>query len=405
MTTAQQDVVQRLTERFDFHDTEYTPDVAEEVNRRLRETCPVAYSEAHGGMWILSRYEDVRAALKDHETFSSGSGVHFPRAAGMPKFSPIDYDPPEHATIRRLMAAPFQTHALRRIEPDVRRLAAGLIGPVAERGEGELVSEFSRPFAIGTLALSIGLSERAQGEIRALTGRMWARMATDADAGGFWPAYRELLSEEIRLAREHQADYYLAELASAEVDGEPISEDLLYSIIVSLCVAGHDNTMNTISRMLFEVAGDPELQAAVRGDPDLIAGLAEETLRRYCPTDRFTRVTTRDVTIDDVTIPAGARVVLLFDAANRDPDKFSDPDEYRPDREGAHQHLSFGYGIHRCMGAQLARMEFRAVLGELAKHPPFRLTEPAPRRFENGRHVMFDKICVSFERGEGTDGD
>ena len=269
MTTTHQDAVERLTTRFDFHDPEYTPDTAEQVNRRLRETCPVAHSEAHGGMWVLSRYEDVRAALKDHETFSSGSGVHFPRAAGMPKFSPIDYDPPEHATIRRLMAAPFEAHALRRIEPGVRELASGLIEPIAARGEGDLVSEFSRPFAIGTLALSIGLSERAQREIRELTGQMWARLATDSDAGAFWPAYRALLSEEIRRAREQPGDYYLAELAGAEVDGKPISEDLLYSIIVSLCVAGHDNTMNTISRILFQLAADPDLQARVRAQPEL----------------------------------------------------------------------------------------------------------------------------------------
>src|SRR5262249_12712951 len=124
--------------------------------------------------------------------------------------------------------------------------------------------------------------------------------------------------------------------------------------------------------------------------------VVEETLRRWCPTDRFTRVTTREVTIEDVTIPAGARVVLLFDAANRDPEQFSDPESFCPDRGNAHQHLSFGHGIHHCLRAHLARMELRAVLTELARHPVYSLPEEPRRYFENGRYIMFERIAVRF---------
>jgi cytochrome P450 len=397
MTTIQDDVIDRLTTTFDFHDPEYSPEVAEIVNRRMRETAPVAYSSAHGGIWVLSGYEHVRAALRDHETFSSASGVHFPRAAGMPKFAPIDYDPPQQQTIRKLMLPPTEKESVRRLEPSIKRLAADLIAPMVTRGYADVVAELSRPFAIGALAVAIGLSEHAQREIRELTRNMWARMAKDPDSTKFWPAYRDLLSVEIERARREPGDYYLSWLANARIDGELVPDDLLYSIIVSYCVAGHDNTMNTVSRLLWCLARDPGLQRQLKQRPELSSAVVDEVLRRWCPTDRFTRVTTREVTIDGVTIPKGARVVLLFDAANRDPDKFPDPEQFRPERGNAHQHLSFGYGIHHCIGAHLARMEFNAVLAELARHPVYHLTEEPRRYFENGRHIMFDQIPIRFE--------
>lgn len=391
-----QDLIDRLIREFDHHDPEYTPEIAEVINSEIREAGPVTYSAAHGGMWILSRYEDVRAALRDHETFSSGAGVHFPRAAGMPKFAPIDYDPPEQRVLRRLMMPPMERAALRELEPKAAWLAASLIEPLVARGHGDLVTELAQPFAIGVLGLAIGLSDKAQREIRGLTVRMWRRLSKDPDATGFWPAFHALLSEEIERARKEPGDYYLARLAEAEIDGEPISDDALYSIIVSYCVAGHDNPMNTIGRTLWCLAGDTALQERLRTEPELMARTVEETLRRWCPADRLTRVTAREVTVDGVTIPAGARVVLLFDAANRDPRKFDEPDTFDPGRDNAREHVSFGHGIHHCIGAHLARLEITTVLRELRRHPPFTLIEEPELYFENGRHIVFSGLPVRF---------
>ncbi|WP_017603258.1 cytochrome P450 [Nocardiopsis alkaliphila] len=397
MNSVRDAAVSRLTETFDFHDPEYTPDTAETINRLIREGSSVAYSSAHGGMWVLSGYEHVKSALRDHETFSSAQGVHFPRAEGMPKFSPIDLDPPEHGVVRELMAPPVQKQRVQDLEPAFRKLSAELIAAVSERGEADMVSEVARPFAIGTLALTIGLSQEAQRQVRELTRTMWKYIATDSDATRFWPAYHDLLSEEIRQARESENGSYLSWLAEATIDGEPIPEDLLYSIIVSYFVAGHDNTMNAVGRLLWCLARDRDLQLELRKRPELRPLVAEESLRRWCPTDRFTRVTTRDVTIDGTTIPSGSRVVLLFDAANRDPVKFPEPEKFHPERGNSYQHLSFGHGIHRCMGAHLARLEFRILLDELARHPTFHHVAESSLSFENGRHILFDRIQVRFE--------
>lgn len=403
MATPDPGAIARLTEEFDFHDPDYTPAVAEIVNRAIRERAPVSYTPAHGGMWVLTRYDDVKAALKDHATFSSGSGVHFPRAPGMPKFAPIDFDPPEHTGIRKLMAPPVRPERVHELEPEVRALAVELIAPIAERGRGDLVAELARPFAVRALGLLIGLSEQAQSELRELTRTLWRHLATATDSAGFWPAYHALLAEEVRRVRAEPDDRYLSWLANLRLDGEHLPDERLYSIIVSYCIAGHDNTMNTLARLLWLLAGDQDLQRRLHADPGLAGGVAEEVLRRWCPTDRFTRVTTREVEVDGVRIPAGARVVLLFDAANRDPDAFPDPDRFDPDRSDAHRHLSFGHGIHHCMGAALARMEFRVVLAELARHPVFRLVAEPSTHFENGRHIMFDRIDVHFDRAKRTE--
>jgi cytochrome P450 len=394
MTATDIGIVDRLTRRYDYHDPDFTPEVAEIVNGRLRDGSGVTFTEAHGGMWIVSRHALVRQVLKDYETFSSNSGVFYPRAEGMPKHSPIDYDPPEQRVLRQLMTPPLLPEEVRNLAPAVRRLAAVLIASMAARGSGDVVAEVSKPLAIGVLALAIGLSEAAQLQVRELTATMWKHFAKDP--AKFWPAFQELLAAEVAKARADHSGSYLSRLVRMEVDGRPIPEQTLHSILVSYCIAGHETTMNTISRMVWQLGHHPELQQRLADQPELMPVAADETLRRWCPTDRFTRLTTRDVTLAGVDIPAGSRVVVLIDAANRDPRKFPRPDEFSLDRGNSHQHLSFGFGIHACMGANLARLELSSVLGELAYHPRYHLTAEPRRHFENGRHIVFEQLPIRF---------
>lgn len=399
MTTEAAEATDRLVTAFDHHDPEYTPETAQRVNSGIRDR-GVTYSPAYGGVWILSRYADVRAALTDWQTYSSARGVHFPRAEGMPMFSPIDFDPPQQREIRDRMAAPMTREAIGDLEAQLRAMADRLLAPVAERGHGDLMKELAEPFAIEVLGVAFGLSEECRGRVRAATKTMWTYISTDRDASKFWPAFHDILAEEIERVRREPDGGYIARLAAMTRDGDPLPDEELYSIIVSFCVAGHDNTMNSITRLVHTLGQDPALQLRLRHEPELRAAVAEETLRRWCPTDRFTRITTREVTVAGTTIPEGARVVLLFDAANRDPEKFPDPDAFDPDRGNSHQHLGFGHGIHHCMGVHLARAEFAAVLDALAELPVFDLAGPSELHFENGRHIMFDQVPVRFRAGE-----
>jgi len=262
-----------------------------------------------------------------------------------------------------------------------------------------VTAEVAKPLAIGVLAMAIGLSVASQHKVRDLTANMWQHLSKEADSSKFWPPFQALLADEVAAARAADPeDSYLSQLVRSEIDGKPISDEKLHAMIVSYCIAGHETTMNTISRMLWHLGHHPELQLRLKAEPDLMSVAADETMRRWCPTDRFTRVTMRDVKIEGTAIPRGSRVLLLIDAANRDPEKFPDPDTFSLDRGNSHQHLSFGHGIHACMGANLAKLELRTVLSELARHPGYHLTAEPRRHFENGRHIVFEKVEIEFDK-------
>ncbi|MEV8374763.1 cytochrome P450 [Kribbella sp. NPDC056861] len=220
-------------------------------------------------------------------------------------------------------------------------------------------------------------------------------MAVDRDAGGFWPPFAELFRQEIARARSEPGDDYLSELVRAEPDGVPVSDEDLQAMLVAFAIAGHETSMNTLAHLLWQLGRRPDLQEQLRAAPELIPVAIEETLRLWSPVDHGTRVTTTEVVIGDTRIPPGARVVLLTGAANRDPRIYSDPNTFRLDR-GLARHLTFGHGIHFCLGARLARIEFAAVLRELARYPNYRVTTAPRRYFENGRHICLDQLQVSW---------
>ncbi|GGL61378.1 hypothetical protein GCM10010129_01170 [Streptomyces fumigatiscleroticus] len=390
--------VTRLTENFDHHDPAFTPDLACPVHRAIRERGAVVRTEAHGGAWILSRHRDVLAALRDHDTFSSASGVFFPRAPGTPAFAPLEYDPPEHTAYRSLMKVPFQLSEARRLEPRIREAVTALVTPLAERGGGDLVRELAVPLPLTAVGMAVGFTDEAVGRIRELSRNTWEHLPKDASADGFWPQFTELLDGEIRRAREEPGDDYLSRLVRSRIDGRPVTDRDLHVMLVAFAIAGHETSMNALSHLLWQLAREPALQDRLRAEPGLIPAAVEEALRLWTPVDHGTRVTTRDTEIAGERVPAGSRVVLLTGAANRDPARFPDPDTFRLDRAGHApvRHLTFGQGIHFCIGAHMARIEFAAVLRELAGHPDYEPAGEVTRSYEAGRHVCLDALPVRF---------
>jgi cytochrome P450 len=388
--------VDRFVDRFDHQHPDFTPDLAPEVYRELRSRCPVAHTDAHGGYWVMTRYRDVHAGAKDHETFSSASGVFIPRPEGVPNFPPIEFDPPMHTALRNLMRPPLTTAAVKAVEPRIRTLVEELVGPLVARGDGDLVAELAVPLPLRVLSVVVGFSARATAAIRELSERLWDRWAQDEDSSSFLPQYAQLLAAEIADVRGSPRDDYLSWLVAQEIDGRPVSDDELIGILASLAIAGHETTMNSTANLLRHLAANPADQERLRADPSLVPLAVEEGLRCWSATVNFARTLTRDVTVDGVTIPAGERVLLVYQAANRDPDEFPDPETFSLDRHPNH-HLAFGQGIHFCPGAQLGRTELRLLLEELVTRcPPFVLTGEAPRYFEGGVHQCVKSVPVAF---------
>lgn len=390
-------LVEKFVRDFDPHDSEFTPELAGEVYRVLREQCPVAQSRAHGGMWVLSRYRDVHSALGDHETFRSGHGVFHPRPAGTPNFAPLESDPPEHTEFRALMKPPLTPPAVRELRPEIERAVIDLLRPLAERGAGDLVRELAVPLPLTVLCMAIGVSVTVSDQIRELTRNTWERMPTDENSDGFWPQFTALFQTEIARARSKPGDDYLSWLVRQRLGDRPLTDAQVSNILVPLSIAGHETTMNAIGHLMSHLAGDMELQLRLRAEPELIPAVIDESMRMWTNVDHGTRFTARDASIAGTTIPGGSRVVLLSGAANRDAAEFADPDEFRLDRR-LNRHLSFGYGIHYCLGVHLAKAELNSLLRALAQFPPFELAGQVRRFYENGRHMCLDQLPVRFLR-------
>lgn len=398
MNAEDHETVERLTARFDHHDPAFDPETAQNVHRELRERCPVAFSSAHGGMWLLTRYEDVQKALKDHQTFSSASGVFFPRASGTPHFAPLEYDPPEQSAFRKLMRPPFTQANIKALEPDIAGLIAAHVRPLVAGRKADMVRSLSVPLPLAVVSLAVGFTNWAQERIRDLTRATWQHMPRDNSPEGFWPQFTELLDHEIIQARTRNGDDYLSWLVHQKLHGRSLTRPQLHVILVALAIAGHETTMNAISHMLWFLARSPSLQIRIRQEPKLADVVVEESLRMWPPVDHGSRLTTAEVSVGDTTIPERSRVLMLTGAANHDPRQFPDPDTFRTDRE-ANRHLSFGFGIHFCLGAHLARAELRLLLEELARHPAYELRGQPRRSYENGRHMGIDQLPVRFLEG------
>lgn len=355
------------------------------VYDRVREGGPVARSAARGGFYVLGRFDDVRAALTDPATYSSASGHRIP-TDGTQKALPIDFDPPLHTAYRRLMGPALDPRRIRALQPFLRARVEQLVGAFVEAGGGDFVSAVALPLPLQVLVEVVGFSPESVARFRQVTEDLWSDMSATGPGEAVAAIY-DLMYAEMAAHRLHRPDDYLTGLLDAEVDGRPIHDDEIAGTLVSLAVAGHETTMNSAGVLVHLLAADPALQAALRAAPERAADYVEEMLRLRSPAQNFARRTTRDVEIGGVTVPEGAGVLLSLAAANRDPRRFARPDEFDVER-ASRRHLAFGWGIHLCIGAALARTELRMLLEALVAHPPFRLDgEVSCGSLQGGNHL------------------
>jgi cytochrome P450 len=337
----------------------------------LRRRNPVCQVDP-GGMWAVSRYDDVLFVLRSPELFSS-QGF---KAAWQPPWvgynplanSLIALDPPAHTRLRALVGRAFGPRAVPRLEPRVRALAGELAEGLG--AEAEVVEALAMPlpaFVIGEL-LGLDHGRRARfkrwaDDILSVTPEPAspehaARVrATIAELSGY-------LREVIDARRRAPADDTVSDLIRAEVEGASLGDAEIVDFLVVLLLGGLETTTHLLGNALIFLADHPALWARLRDDPALVPRFLEEMLRYDGPSQSVLRVTTAEVAVGGVVLPRGALVLALVGSANRDERQFPDPDRFDPDR-GSQGGLQFGHGIHFCIGAALARMEARAALEAL----------------------------------------
>jgi cytochrome P450 len=329
---------------------------------------------------IVHRYEDVREIHGDHEHYSMGA-----LAGAMPMMARsggegggdfmaqtmLTTDPPDHERLRRVVQQAFSPRSIAQLEERVRAITRRLLGQIARGDTFDIVADFAAPLPTIVIAELLGVPPDDVAQFR-----LWSDSITDTSSAMMQAAtanqgaieMRRYLLEQIA-RREHDAtDDLIGRMVAANQDGSMTNEEVAAACVL-LLIAGNETTMRLITNMTLAFGRFPEQQARVAQDRGLVAAAVEETLRYDSPVQMMFRATKSAVKVDDVELGTGTFVLTMLAAANRDPDAFPQADTFDIDRSG-NPHVSFGHGIHFCLGAQLARMEARVAFEELFELMP-----------------------------------
>ncbi|MFG2142263.1 cytochrome P450 [Streptomyces sp. NPDC048650] len=355
--------------------------------KRLRETCPVADIRMPSGdqALLVTDYESVRTILSDAR-FSRAATAQpgAPRIGTEPQNAKnlLSMDPPEHTRVRRLVSREFTARRVAALRPRIQSCTDELLDAMERTGSStDLVPAFAFPLPVTVICelLGVPLDEREQ--IAEWSGTVLSTVSLPVEQ--IVAAHTGLatyLGGLIAAKRQKPGDDLLSALVSIhEADAERLDEEELLHLAITLLIAGHETTTNQIANSVLALLTHPEQFEAVRRDPGMVPAAAEELLRFVPPGDEATlRIAVEEVKLGDTVVPAGTAVLASLASANRDAGQFTDADTLDVTRAPGAQHLTFGYGIHYCLGAGLARLELEIALESLLRRfPTLQLAVPA----------------------------
>ncbi|HVN51344.1 MAG TPA: cytochrome P450, partial [Acidimicrobiales bacterium] len=348
------------------------------VWKRLRDEAPLHYNERYD-FWALSRFDDVEKALVDWQTYISGKGSVLEiikSGAQIPPGSILFEDPPTHDVHRSLLSRVFTPKRMSAIEPQVREFCARALDPLVEEGRFDFIADLGAQMPMKTIGMLLGIPEEDQERIRDRIDeglRITEGVMPDA------PQSQNYLQNDdfaayIDWRASHPSDDLMTELLNAEFEDytgvvRKLSREEILGYVGLLAGAGNETTTRLVGWTGKLLAEHPDQLHDLAADPSLVPNAIEELLRYEAPSPVQSRYVTKDVEHHGRTVPEGAVMVLLNGAANRDEREFPDPDRFDIHRRINH-HLSFGYGIHFCLGSHLARLEGRIALEEVLRRFP-----------------------------------
>ncbi len=368
---------------------------APEIWDDLRERCPIAHSDAFGGIWLPTRHEDISAIASDPEHFSSRGAVVFAERPEEPApvgfAPPITSDPPFHAIARRLLLPAFAPKAIGPWEAATRTICNDLLDTILDaKVEGEPLSidgavAYAQHIPVMVIADMLGVPKEDGDIFRGFIHRIIENPGADHDIAeeDSFDFYLDRVIAEHAEATEKRGDLvdFLLEI---ELDGNKLAPEHVRGTVALLLIAGIDTTWSSIGASLWHLANNPGDRARLVAEPELIDTAVEEFLRFYAPVT-MARLVEKDHEFGGCPMKADDWMLLPFPAANRDPEAFENADEFIIDR-ARNRHAAFGLGIHRCIGSNLARMELKVAIQEwLARIPEFELHEPDTTRWSAGQ--------------------
>ena len=357
------------------------------VFRELREHHPVLYDE-RTGQWLITRHADVNRLLRDRRL--GRSYLHVASHEAMGRTPPpewhepfttlngngmLDREPPDHTRLRRLVLEAFTPRTVERMRDRVQGVVDGLLDGLSGAAEVDLVADYIEPLPVTVIAELLGIPEADRHLLRPWSRDIClmyeldppdasARKAVAASVA--FSAYLRDLAAERRVAPR---DDLVSALVAASLDGDRLTEDELIGTCVLLLNAGHEASVNGAANGWWSLFRHPDELARLRADPELASTAIDELLRFDTPLALFERYVLEDIEVEGVHLPRGAEVALQFASANRDPHAFAEPDRLDLARD-PNPHVSFGAGIHYCLGAPLARMELRIAFASLLRRYP-----------------------------------
>jgi cytochrome P450 len=388
----------------------------------LRDAPVYRHAEPDGdGFWVVTRFDDVLAVVRDPKTFSSEVGgaatiETLPDDVLEARRNFLEFDPPKHGRYRRLISTSFTPGAVARYEEWLRGLISDLLDRVPRGETFDLIEELAAPIPIRVLARLLGLPDEQLPRLIELGDRLLVdtdpEIVGDAAYHGERPEDRykpfgsPWADELCALGRDHYAerraqpcDDVLTRIATAELDGCPLSGRDLDNTFALLIVAGNETTRQALALGTLALAQNPDEFARLRDHRELVPSAVEEILRYCSPVWFFRRTATVDTQLRGVDIAAGDRVTVWFAAANRDPDHYPDPHRFDV-RRNPSDTLTFGRGgPHHCLGVHLARLELRVYLEELVQRVSSVELAGAPRRLRSNFTNGLTRLPIRFDRG------
>jgi cytochrome P450 len=363
----------------------------------MRRQGPAIHSDAFGYLWSLTRYSDIKAATLDYKTFSNARGNKIGRThPSDPPGTPLEYDPPMSTKFRTAMIAPFVPRRIGQFDDLVRGHVDAILDRAAAQASVDVVTDIAEPLAVNVISDIIGFDDEGRRRNREHSKRVV--LGTNAALKKSNDGYNEFLRDQIRRAMQEPRPGMLGELATALRDGtSEFSLANVTSMMHAMGLAGHHTTINAISAMMIRTA-DPELRSRwlPSSTSARVESFAEEVLRIDPPIHLEGRWTTKPVVVGGTEIPADSQVALLYASANHDEEQFPDPERFDASRTTGH--LTFGHGVHTCLGMALARLEMKVLLEQVLER--FATVElaglPVDTGMVYGHHMGWESVPVTL---------
>lgn len=361
-----------VTVDFDPHASTRVLDPAY-IDTRLQRRCPVAWSEEHGGFWYVTEYENASRVMKDYKAFSSCNGDVLPP----PPYSRIAMvydDPPVHAAYRRALNPLLSREAVEEeMVPRIRYWTDVFLDRVIESGRCDLMYDLAVPIPAAVTLEWLGFEDPDEWfRIGDAWHNFFSRSRTGPhfqQAGETIIGFDARIAEELAARREQPRDDIMSRIVEIEIDGAPLSEEDAVGLVRILIGAGTDTTTTLLGSAFVHLHFNPDDRRRLMDEPELLESATEEFLRRYPPARTVFRTCVQDSEMDGFTIKAGDQIVASILGGNLEDEQFENPDAFIPDRS-PNRHLSFGMGVHRCLGMHLGRAEFINVMEAVFERIP-----------------------------------